>query len=53
MICRRATGSPTSSPSSRLWLARFFLGWAALDWNIPAHDFYAKLGARRMDDWTI
>jgi GNAT superfamily N-acetyltransferase len=27
------------------------LEWTALDWNTPALDFYAKLGARRMSDW--
>lgn len=29
------------------------LEWVALDWNEPALDFYAKLGARRLDDWVI
>ena len=29
------------------------LEWVALDWNEPALDFYAKLGARRLDDWRI
>ena len=27
--------------------------WSVLDWNQPAIDFYASLGARRLDDWTI
>jgi GNAT superfamily N-acetyltransferase len=27
--------------------------WAVLDWNTPAIDFYEKLGARRLNDWTI
>jgi GNAT superfamily N-acetyltransferase len=26
--------------------------WCALDWNQPALDFYAGLGAKRLDDWT-
>ncbi|MGJ3243529.1 MAG: N-acetyltransferase family protein [Opitutales bacterium] len=26
--------------------------WAALDWNTLATDFYRKLGAIPMDDWT-
>ncbi len=26
--------------------------WAVLDWN-PARDFYFKLGAAAMDDWTV
>jgi GNAT superfamily N-acetyltransferase len=27
--------------------------WAVLDWNTPARDFYAKLGAVAMDEWTV
>lgn len=27
--------------------------WAVLDWNTPAIDFYEKLGAKRLTDWTI
>lgn len=26
--------------------------WCALDWNQPALDFYAGLGASRLDEWT-
>ena len=26
--------------------------WAVLDWNQPAIDFYRRLGARPMADWT-
>ena len=29
------------------------LGWAALDWNTPALDFYAKLGASRLGEWEM
>jgi GNAT superfamily N-acetyltransferase len=29
------------------------LEWVALDWNEPALNFYAKLGATRLDDWKI
>jgi GNAT superfamily N-acetyltransferase len=29
------------------------LEWAALDWNIPALDFYVKIGAKRLDEWTV
>lgn len=25
------------------------LEWTALDWNTPAHDFYRKMGGRRVD----
>jgi GNAT superfamily N-acetyltransferase len=28
------------------------LEWCALDWNKPALDFYAKLGAARLEEWT-
>ena len=27
--------------------------WAVLDWNTPAIDFYASLGAVPMDEWTV
>jgi GNAT superfamily N-acetyltransferase len=27
--------------------------WAVLDWNQKAIDFYEKLGARAMDEWTV
>lgn len=26
--------------------------WAVLDWNTPAIEFYERLGARAMSDWT-
>jgi GNAT superfamily N-acetyltransferase len=29
------------------------LEWWVLDWNDPALDFYAALGATPMDDWTV
>jgi len=29
------------------------LEWAVLDWNRPAIEFYHKLGAAAMHDWTI
>jgi GNAT superfamily N-acetyltransferase len=29
------------------------LEWVALDWNEPALNFYAKLGAQRLEDWKI
>jgi GNAT superfamily N-acetyltransferase len=29
------------------------LEWAALNWNTPALDFYAKLGAQRLDEWIM
>ena len=27
--------------------------WSVLDWNEPAIEFYRKLGAVPMDDWTV
>src|SRR5947208_7089001 len=27
--------------------------WAVLDWNDPAIQFYRKLGARPLDEWTV
>ena len=27
--------------------------WSVLDWNKPAIDFYKKIGAKPLDDWTI
>ncbi|NLG61780.1 MAG: GNAT family N-acetyltransferase [Candidatus Cloacimonetes bacterium] len=27
--------------------------WAVLNWNQPAIDFYNKLGARPMNEWTV
>jgi hypothetical protein len=29
------------------------LEWAVLDWNTPARDFYRRLGAESLDDWTM
>ncbi len=29
------------------------LEWSVLDWNKPAIDFYKKLGAKPMDEWTV
>jgi GNAT superfamily N-acetyltransferase len=29
------------------------LDWCALEWNEPALDFYAGLGATRLDDWRM
>jgi GNAT superfamily N-acetyltransferase len=29
------------------------LEWWVLDWNEPARGFYDKLGATRMDEWTV
>jgi len=29
------------------------LEWAVLDWNEPAINFYKRMGAVAMDDWTV
>ena len=29
------------------------LEWSVLDWNTPAQEFYKKLGAVPMDEWTV
>ncbi|MFL5872059.1 MAG: GNAT family N-acetyltransferase [Solirubrobacterales bacterium] len=29
------------------------LDWVALEWNEPALNFYAGLGAQRLDDWKL
>ncbi len=29
------------------------LEWWVLDWNKPALDFYASMGAEAMDEWTV
>jgi GNAT superfamily N-acetyltransferase len=29
------------------------LDWVVLDWNEPAIDFYRRLGAAALDDWTV
>ncbi|HKC55904.1 MAG TPA: GNAT family N-acetyltransferase, partial [Vicinamibacterales bacterium] len=26
--------------------------WSVLDWNAPAIEFYKRLGAQPLDDWT-
>lgn len=27
--------------------------WSVLDWNTPSIEFYKKLGAKPMDEWTV
>jgi GNAT superfamily N-acetyltransferase len=29
------------------------LEWVVLDWNTPAIEFYRRLGAEAMDEWTV
>ena len=29
------------------------MDWVCLDWNQPSIDFYKRMGARPMDEWTV
>lgn len=29
------------------------LEWAVLDWNVPAIEFYKRIGAQPLDEWTV
>ncbi|HVK60201.1 MAG TPA: GNAT family N-acetyltransferase [Bdellovibrionales bacterium] len=29
------------------------LEWSVLDWNVRAREFYERLGAARMEEWTV
>jgi GNAT superfamily N-acetyltransferase len=50
---RAGVGGALISHLAKLTVARGYprLEWTALTWNTPALDFYAKLGATRLDDW--
>jgi GNAT superfamily N-acetyltransferase len=52
---RAGVGGALISHLARITLARGYtrLQWSALDWNAPALDFYAKIGAARLDEWKI
>jgi GNAT superfamily N-acetyltransferase len=52
---RRGLGTQLLSYIARTAVARNCgrLEWSVLDWNEPAIDFYKKLGARAMDEWTV
>ncbi|MGH8461983.1 MAG: GNAT family N-acetyltransferase [Stenotrophobium sp.] len=51
----RGIGQALLSRVAALALARGCgrLEWSVLDWNAPALKFYAALGARAMNQWTI
>ena len=51
---RHGVGQALLSELARITVERGCarLEWTALDWNTPALDFYAKLGAHRMSDWV-
>jgi GNAT superfamily N-acetyltransferase len=52
---RAGVGGALISTLARITLERGYtrLQWAALDWNTPALDFYVKIGAGRLDEWTL
>ncbi|MBP2474533.1 GNAT superfamily N-acetyltransferase [Crossiella equi] len=47
----RALLQTLAEEAVRRGYARF--EWSVLDWNTPAIDFYRKLGAVGMDEWTV
>ncbi len=51
---RHGVGGALLAELARITVERGFtrLEWTALDWNTPALDFYAKLGAERMVGWS-
>ena len=51
---RGGTGSQLLAYLAHLAVARGCgrLEWAALTWNTPALDFYAALGAERLEEWA-
>jgi GNAT superfamily N-acetyltransferase len=52
---RDGVGGALLSHLAKITVARGFtrLEWAALDWNEPALNFYAKIGAARLDEWLL
>jgi GNAT superfamily N-acetyltransferase len=52
---RGGIGGALISHLARVTRARGYsrLEWSALDWNMPALDFYAKIGAARLEEWKI
>ncbi|HEU4880384.1 MAG TPA: GNAT family N-acetyltransferase [Gemmatimonadaceae bacterium] len=51
----RGVGYALLSALARIALERDCgrLEWAVLDWNELAIDFYKRIGARPLDDWTV
>jgi len=52
---RRGFGGALLAYVAKLAVARGCgrLEWSVLDWNEPAINFYKKLGARPMNEWTV
>jgi len=51
----RGVGRALLAHLARVALARGCgrMEWAVLDWNSPAIEFYRRIGARPMDEWTV
>jgi GNAT superfamily N-acetyltransferase len=52
---RLGLGRALLAELARICVARGYprLEWSVLDWNTPALDFYAALGAAGMPEWTV
>lgn len=52
---RAGVGGALVAHLARVTLERGYtrLQWAALDWNTPALEFYARLGAARLEQWKL
>ena len=50
----RGVGKAVLAHLARIAVARGYgrMEWWCLDWNKPSIDFYRRLGARPMDEWT-
>ncbi len=51
----RGVGGALMATLARIAIDRGYgrFEWSVLDWNQPALDFYARLGARPQDAWTV
>jgi GNAT superfamily N-acetyltransferase len=52
---RLGLGRALLAELARICVARGYrrLEWSVLDWNTPARDFYASLGAAEMSEWMV
>jgi GNAT superfamily N-acetyltransferase len=52
---RKGVGLALMSACARIAVQRHYgrFEWSVLDWNQPALDFYARLGAKPQSEWTI
>ena len=51
----RGYGAALLAELARICVDRGYarLQWSVLDWNQPAIDFYRRLGAKPLDEWTV